>query len=546
MRGTVAVIFALTLVPMTFLVGAAVDYSGATNLLAHLQAATDGTGLRLCQLPLTATQKELDDVAKQTMTSYLGTTPYTISKLTPTTNPRTVELQTTASYPTAVLRAFGAEYSRVPVAANARCYGEPQTFEIALVLDTTGSMSQSSGSQSKMDAMKIAAKTFVDSIFDHPLMSKSAKMSLVPFAASVAVSPATYRSASWLDQAGNASHHWANVIETKAMINSAGITNRFDVFNRLKAADVNWDWTGCVESAAYPFNVKDDAPSSANPDSYYVPMWAADESGDGGQFSHKDPSNKDVYSYNSYINDTPSPYCAATTDETLRTVRGCKYLQPQNPIYKWSGIAMSGPNASCSSRPLTRMTNVKTTLKNEITALQPLGSTNIHEGFMWGWRTISPKSVFGSDAAPYGKDYNNKIVVLMTDGENMWTLDQNSNPILKSLYSAYGYFNNPNGTKPNSRLPAAKANPTNNAQGRAAMDALTLEACTNAQAAPHNVVIYTVAFSTTNNPIDQQGIDLLKTCAGSPSRAYVATNSSEIVRVFEKISESISSLRLSR
>ena len=60
-------------------------------------------------------------------------------------------------------------------------------------LDNTGSMAHASGGVSKMDALKSAATTFVNRVFDDPRIGAYAKISLVPFAAAVAVDPATAR-----------------------------------------------------------------------------------------------------------------------------------------------------------------------------------------------------------------------------------------------------------------------------------------------------------------------------------------------------------------
>jgi len=228
-------------------------------------------------------------------------------------------------------------------------------------------------------------------------------------------------------------------------------------------------------------------------------------------------------------------------DEATKTGQACKYLPPTNPQTYASGRSV-GPNTFCTSRPLTRLTTNRQTLLNEISALQANGNTDIHEGVTWGWRALSPNSVFG-DGAPYGKANNQKIIVLMTDGTNTWTTNT-SNPTLKSYYSAYGYAQNPDGTGPNGRLPAANANPADDAAKRAAIDALTLESCRNAAA--NNVIIYTIGFSVASDPIDQQGIAMLKTCAGSANRAYVATDSSSIVQVFKQIASSIGNLRLTQ
>ena len=141
-------------------------------------------------------------------------------------------------------------------------------------------------------------------------------------------------------------------------------------------------------------------------------------------------------------------------------------------------------------------------LKSEIDLLQPSGSTNVHEGFMWGWRTISPTSVFSSQSGrpvAYGTANYNKVVVLMTDGTNQWLA--NSNTIGKSNYSAYGYFRNPDGTDAsttNSRFIPGRTNLSTDADGRAAIDELLVQACSNAKA--KGIQIYTVGFSTSSDP----------------------------------------------
>jgi Flp pilus assembly protein TadG len=535
--GNIAIIFSMTLVPVIFLAGAAVDYSGAANLKTKLQRATDGANMQLCQLPATSTQAQLNAAAQKYVTAYMEGRPFVVDSVVPTTNPRQIQLTTSANFSTSIVKAVNSNFATVPVKASSRCFSEQQTFEIALVLDNTGSMSSSSGGVSKLQAMKTAATNFVNAVFSDPGMAGFTKMSLVPFAATVAVPPSTFRNATWIDQQGKATHHWSFLqggATAVAAYSQYGIKSRFDVFNYLKTSVPSWDWNGCFEALPYPLNTEDRAPDSGNKDSYYVPMFAPDESGDGGQTTHAAGSTT-VTSANSYINDTNGS-CAPTADEATRTGQACKYVTLNNP--QTSGGR--GPNFSCTTRPLTRLTTSQSTLTGEISALTALGNTNIHEGLMWGWRTISPKSVF-TDGALYNKPYNNKIIVLMSDGMNAWN-DQPSN-YLKSNYSAYGFFRNPDGSTSNSRVPPANAGMTSSAQARAAIDAMTLESCTNARNA--GVIIYTIGFSVSGDPIDTQGLKVLKDCAGNDSQSFVATDASTIDSVFQKIAESIGQLRLS-
>lgn len=185
---------------------------------------------------------------------------------------------------------------------------------------------------------------------------------------------------------------------------------------------------------------------------------------------------------------------------------------------------------------LLRLGNSSSTLLNKINAMSADGYTNIHEGFMWGWRTVSPVGPF-ADGKPYSDTTTYKVIVLMTDGFNTWNaLD---NQINKSDYSALGYYTSANG-----RLPPSYQNVTNDTQARAAMDALTLEACSNARAL--GITIYTVGFSGTYDPIDQQGKNMLTACAGSSQRAFVTNSADGLQTAFTQIGNQISKLRLSK
>jgi hypothetical protein len=169
---------------------------------------------------------------------------------------------------------------------------------------------------------------------------------------------------------------------------------------------------------------------------------------------------------------------------------------------------------------------------------------------MWGWRTISPNSVF-ADGATYTTNNSNirtiKIIVLMTDGMNTWT-DDNANAVTGSYYSAYGYFTNatPGSTPktPTSRLPASVAAPTTSTGARNAIDALTREACTNVKAA--GVGVYTVAFSVASDPIDSAGQTLLQDCASQSSNYFLASDSAALDKAFGSIAQGIGQLRLTK
>ncbi|MEE7502700.1 TadE/TadG family type IV pilus assembly protein [Methylobacterium sp. C33D] len=544
--GNVALLFAFLSVPMVMIGGAAIDYGFATRLETKLQAATDATALLLCQTPLTTSEAELNALAQTTLTGAMGGGNLVVDRLAITSSPRKITLTAHKQSTTFFGGLTGTQ--RINPGAVSQCATPlPKTFEIALVLDNTGSMAASSGGQSKLQAVQTAATDFVNYVYTSPAFSSATKVAIVPFAAAVAVDPAAYRYASWIDQNGLSSYHWTNIIQTSP----APFKNRFDVFAKLQAANRNWGWAGCLEALPYPFNVQDGAPTTK--DSFYVPLLAPDEPGDGTSGVAPFPvgaSRATAYSYNSYIDDETGPACRNSSTYNTALGQACKYITPKDPA---SGAPLgipNGPNFGCTTQPLQRLTSDTGALKALISKMAPSGSTNIHEGFMWGWRTLSPNSVF-ADGQPYASSANssnattiNKIIILMTDGTNSW--GTNSSAPTGSLYFADGYFRNANGSTPNPRLTTAYQNTTvaDGNTARKALDALTAEACANTKAV--NISIYTIGFSIPTDPIDSAGQTLLRNCASSPDQFYLANSSDDLIKAFKSIQASIGALRLTQ
>lgn len=531
--------------------GAAIDYGFATRLETKLQAATDSTALLLCQTPSNTTTANLNTLAQTTMAGAMGATNLVVDPLTITSNPRQITLTAHKLSTTFFSKLTGT--TRINPGATSQCATPlPKTFEIALVLDNTGSMSESSGGQSKLQAVQQAATNFVNYVYTNSSFSSATRISIVPFAAAVAVDPATYRNATWIDQNGQSSLHWANLNPS-----AAGFRNRFDVFTALQRAYSGWSWAGCLETLPYPLNVQDGAPTSSNKDSYYVPLLAPDEPGNGStSYAGYPTNNPSSYSFNSYINDNGgSSSCGTLSSNASFSAAeqwSCKYLNAQgaSPTTSNSSTGIpNGPNFMCTTKPLQRLTNDTTALKSLLNSMAPMGSTNIHEGFMWGWRTLSPNSVF-ADGSAYNSSSStsnantiNKIIILMTDGTNSWTVNQYSPN--GSLYFSDGFFQNANGTSANPRMPPAPYQNVSDANSaRNALDALTAAACTNAKAV--NISIYTIGFSIPSDPIDSAGQTLLKNCASSASQFFIANTSDDLIAAFQKIQASIGALRLTQ
>lgn len=542
-QGNTAVIFGLTLVPILVLGGASVDLARLNEKRSELQQAVDHVTLALAKnLAAGETAAAQSDKARALLAGVSRDPQAQVAANYPAINMTTGEvcLTATTTVPTAIMSLV--QIMTMPTSASGCAAVAQGTYEVALVLDNTGSMAQQATGGAKIDALKTAATQFVNYMFNSPSLGPRTKMSLVPFAASVRLDPATYANASFVDTQGQSSWTW----RTPAFTPDASVaTTRFDLFAKLAGIKSSWNWAGCFESLPYPRNVRDVAPVSGDPETLFVPMLAPDEPDGKYTTSYYDSRGRlrtisvsDPHDYsNDYLDDhgkcaTPQPTGATAADELVKQSRMCKY--PGGTATASSSA--SGPNALCTTQSLLRMQTSGGALLTKINSLGANGWTNIHEGFMWGWRSISPVGPLG-DGRAYDAPNNAKIVVLMTDGQNTW--NALSNPINKSSFSAYGFY-----TQANGRLPAAHQNVDSETKSRAAMDALTLEACGNARAS--GVIIYTIGFSGTYDPIDQQGKDLLTACAGSSSRAFLTNSSAGLQSAFAEIGDQIGKLRLTR
>ena len=73
---------------------------------------------------------------------------------------------------------------------------------------------------------------------------------------------------------------------------------------------------------------------------------------------------------------------------------------------------------------------------------------------------------------------------------------------------------------------------------------MTRQACTNAKAA--GIEVFTIGFSTPDDPIDAQGLALMKNCATNDDHYFKAENADQLNAAFASIGIGIGKLRLSQ
>ncbi len=521
--GQAAMIFAVSIIPVLTGAGVAIDFARVATKHTSLQQATDSTALAIAQsATASTTNAQVLAQAQNYITTNYSNRTATITSATISTDHTSVCVSAQDVVQMGIMGIFGTTSKVVDASTCTGIAGGAATFEVALVLDNSGSMNNSVNGNSKIAALKTAATNFINTMFTGNYAGK-VKMSIVPFAGTVALSASdtSNGTASWIDTQGKSSWHW----KTFSGATSAGFTNRLGIFAKLKGVNPSWAWAGCFETQPYPQNVNDTPPNSATPDSLYVPYLAPDEVDSNGSWTPYQ---------NSYIDDTPSSGCSGSppkTDQGLIT-RACKYKSPTVV-----STSTYGPNGMCLSQPLLRMTATQATLTSKVNGLSANGDTNLHEGFMWGWRSISPNAPL-ADGKPYNTSSNatnQKVIVLMTDGYNNWSAAPSTWGL--SMYEAPGYYALANG-----RMPAGNQNITTATQARGALDELTLEACTNAK--KQGIVIYTVGFSISSDPIDQQGQNLLASCATDAAHAFIANDANSLINAFNQIGAGMGKLRI--
>ena len=218
---------------------------------------------------------------------------------------------------------------------------------------------------------------------------------------------------------------------------------------------------------------------------------------------------------------------AANNQSTLN----CKYGTPTNKAtvanITDSGLP-GGPNFMCTTAPLLPLSTDKTTIKNAINAMVAQGATSIVEGAMWGWRTLSPGEPF-TQGRPYNTKNNQKILILMTDGQNTYyPISQEG--FLKSMYDVFGYV-------ARGQLGTTS---TSSSTWTTTMDQRTLQACDNIKAA--GIIIYTVAFQISGD--DASALTLLQSCASDKDKYFAPGTNSELLSAFNAIGQDISELRV--
>lgn len=519
-QGVTAMLLAICFAVLMFIVAMAVDYGRAELERMHMQRVLDAATLAASHQLGTDQPDEKGRAAAEAFFQINSQhiTQTQIETLEMDTLKGEVRATAGGNVLTSLLNAF--DIARLEIGAGSRVVRGDGTMEIAMVLDNSGSMAGT-----YIEDLKTAATNLVNTVFAGVTDSDKVKVALVPFAGSVNVGP-QHRTADWIDGDGlSPLHHQNQLVSEKR--------TRFQLYDDLARA-----WGGCVEARSAPYDVTDTEPSAAVPATLFVPMFAPDE---------PDGENDAGASYpNNYLSDFGGT-CAAPTRICVRynsRRQRCDQYgnEPLDPIiaqgrtckYKNASYTGAGPNAGCTTRPIEPLNSSKSDIVAAISQLAASGMTNISEGILWGWRTLSPSEPF-TEGRPYSDTKNRKIMIVMTDGENTYNTYSNQN---KTGYLAYAYglpLPAPLGMGQSGRLGTTYTQSAILTQ----MNTKTITACANAKA--EGITVYTIAFRLESSPAT---MSLLRNCASTSDKAYAASDGQALIQIFQIIGREISQIRV--
>jgi Flp pilus assembly protein TadG len=508
-RGTVAFIAGLAAIPMFVAAGMAVDMARASQMKVDFQAALDGAALAVAAsgesdiTGMTAAEAEAriaeltviaqNYINKNYKPDFYFDTVVSVHVSIPQNG--TIQLTGDHDYPTTIMRIVGINYVDVTAATTVERQRIPDPkVEIALAMDTTGSMSGQ-----KLSDAKAAAHDLLNILFDNKPTSPYVKAALVPFAQTVNVG-GDKRNSGWIDANGLADYSNDNFTDT--------------TWHNMRAWDAlnNRPWTGCVEARKGAYDTNDTTPTAAIPDTLFTPWFAPDE---------PSSNTSDGYSASDYQNSWSSDMTSTLTAPLTAAKR-------QKNQAKYAGVQPNtsssfGPSSGCAGTvPIIPLTDTKSTIDVGIDAMTAGNYTHVVQGLMWGWRVLSPSAPY-TEGVAYNDPQWKKILVLMTDGENTYPREGGSRYTHNlTEYSAYGY------------LAQNRLGTMDYSSAITRLDQRLTTACNNAKAA--GVEVWTVGFDLGNNNNIK---NLLRNCATDASKFMDSPDGATLRQNFRVIAGTI-------
>lgn len=519
-EANVAMIFAIAIVPVTIAAGAGLDLTRAMIVKSNLAEALDAAALAAAATP-NATQAQMQAQAQSYFNANYnaGANYGTPAAVSVTINGQSVTATSSVPMPTTLMNVAGIK--TVTVAASSTVVWGQNKLWVSLVLDNTGSMTQTdSTGTSKLSALQTATHQLLTQLQNASSTAGDVEAAIVPFSKTVNIGTANV-GASWIDWTD-----WLSAPSGAAPANTVGPGDACP-------------WTSsangfvCTKGPANGASTTSTIPSSGSYSGYICPgVQAANAStGAGGEYFNgcytsvatgvsvpvSTGKNATCTGYNncSCVGANSAKVCNANTylhswtTNAKSTWGGCIMDRTQN--YDVNNSSPSNASAyfpaentqSCVPSVLGTLSYNWTALNAQVDAMTAGGSTNQTIGLDWGWLAQTPTAPLNAPTLPTNTQ---QYIILVSDGLN--TQDR-----------WYG----------------DGSNQSTNVDSRMAL------ACSNAKAA--GFVIYTVFVDLGGT---QGNSTVLQNCATDSSHYFDLQSSGAIITTLNAIGEAITNLRVSK
>jgi Flp pilus assembly protein TadG len=231
----VTITFALALIPVVGLVGAAVDYSRANSARTAMQAALDSATLMLSKEASTLTSTQMTQKANDYFYA-MFTRPEALNtqlSLSYDAAGSSLTLTAAANVNTSLMVVLGK--TSMAIGSSSTVKWGTSRLRVALALDNTGSMA----SAGKITALKTATKNLLTQLKSAASQNGDVYVSIIPFSKDVNVGAANY-SANWID--------WTDRDESNGSCSNKNYTTQSSCTSKGKTwtADNHNTWNGCV------------------------------------------------------------------------------------------------------------------------------------------------------------------------------------------------------------------------------------------------------------------------------------------------------------
>jgi Flp pilus assembly protein TadG len=511
-KGNLSLAFAMALLPMAAASGVAVDYSRLSSSRAALQAALDAGVLASSTESNGRTAEQLRATVDKFLTANKRGQPYSNLTFSVTATDDWTVVANASACVDLMFHSFLGRSSTQCFNVSSEAKRGKSHLEVVLVLDNTGSMTASD----RIVHLRNAAKSLVSILRGAATGDRTVKIALVPFVTTVNIKGTGF-SMDWMDQNALNPLHGVN-FDPPAGSPAGTKVNHFTLFNDLKVT-----WKGCVEARPAPFNLSDATPSAGNPSTLFVPYFAPDEPGAAA------PGGNSGSAYNNtYLNDDGTTAAQRTIAKYVydSAVARPTPIVETAPNLKTSENRTNGPNRACPT-PIVPLTTDYDLLNVNIDAMRHWNGsgTNVSEGLMWGWRVLSPEAPY-TDGRPFSDPTVQKIVLLLTDGENV-VFGASGTPN-KSDYGSYGF------------LASGRFGAQDQTTAARNVDGWVQQTCTNLK--NQGVMIYTITLEagTTANR------NLYGPCASRGDMYFDSPSANQLQAIFQNIARQIVTLKLTK